>query len=415
MDFESKSLTKSINTYQEALDYLHFSRMLLNVEEVNLGTKILNKTIDIALECEYTSIAIECLRSLREVYAKTYRPKLFQSIKTQISQLEEKQRIEEKADDIFQEHRLIMNSTVNNRKKNLEPNQKAIQELQKLYEESDSYNVFEQYFKVKVWYLELTGDFENVLNFVEEIEEKHESGEINPKRFDRLFAYCAKGNALIKLKKYDLGGIFLEQMLNEIDATTKAWFSFAEKYVILNIQNKQFDKASEVFFRVASNKSFANLDEQEILRWNIFRSYLYFLTGNRKIVKRFDYQQFIDETPPFVKENAGYHVAVLILQIMEKSDGDLSELHDKLDAMDDYVNRYLNNSFSKRTKTFCKLLHKIAIHNRDLDTIVQKSKYLKEKLFESDVAGESYIDFEVVAYEYLWENVLKQLMAFKKA
>jgi hypothetical protein len=67
--------------------------------------------------------------------------------------------------------------------------------------------------------------------------------------------------------------------------------------------------------------------------------------------------------------------------------------------MDDYVNRYLNNSFSKRTKTFCKLLHKIAIHHRDYGTIAVKSRYLQEKLYEAEVAGESFVDFEIVPYE----------------
>lgn len=413
MDFESKSFTKSTNLYQEALDYLHFSRMLLNVEEIKLGTKILYKTLDLATEGEYTVIAIDSLRALREVFAKTYRPKLFQNIKERIDQLESLERQEEKADEIFQENQLSINSTVNNRKKSFEPYENAIKDLEALYNNTKSYNIYEKYFKMKIWYYELKGDFESVLNFISEIEQKYEKGSINQKRFDSLFIQYAKGNALIKLRRFEKGSIFLEKMLNEIDNATKAWYVFAEKFIILNIQNKQFEKASEIFFRVANNKSFADLNEKEVMRWNIFRSYLYFLTGNKKIVKKFDYQEFIEETPEFVKENAGYHVAILILQIMTMTDGDLSLLHGKLDAMDDYVNRYLNNSFSKRTKTFCKLLHKIAIHNRDYDTIILKSKYLQEKLLESGIAGESFVDFEVVPYEYLWENVLNGVKNFK--
>jgi len=414
MDFDSRSFTKSANLYQETLDYLHFSRMLLNVEETSLGTKILYKTIDLAKECEYTVIVIDCLRALREVYAKTYRPKLFQNIKGQLEEFESIERLEEKADSIYQEHRLSINSTVNNRKKSLEPYENAIDELEALYDNTKSYNIFDNYFKMKVCYYELKGDFENVLKFIAEVEVKYAKGQINQKRFDSLFAHFSKGNALIKLRKFKEGSVFLEQMLNEIDNTSKAWYSFAEKYVILNIQNKQFDKASDIFFRVANNKSFDELCPREMLKWNIFRSYLYFLTGNKKIIKKFDYQNFVDETPEFLKENAGYHVAILILQIMDKTEGDLSLLHSKLDAMDDYVNRYLNNSFSKRTKTFCKLLHKIAIHNRDIDTIVLKSKYLQEKLFDSEIAGETFVDFEVVPYEYLWENVVAGLRNYKE-
>ena len=415
VDFEAKSFTKSANLYQEALDYLHFSRMLLNVDQISLGTKILYKTIDLAKECEYTVITIDCLRALREVYAKTYRPKLFQNIKAQINELEGLERIEERADTIFQEYHLSINSSINNRKKTLEPYEEAIKELESLYLQTSSYNIFERYFKLKVWYYELKGDFANVLRFLNEIEDKYQQGLINQKRFDSLFAQFSRGNALIKQRDFEQGSVFLEKMLNEIDSTSKAWFTFAEKYVILNLQSNQFDIASDIFFRVADNKSFGDLEEKEVLKWNIFRSYLFFLTGNKKIIRRFDYQQFIDITPEFNKENAGYHVAILILQIINAVDGDLPFLRYKLDAINAYVNRYLNNSFSKRTKTFCKLLHKIAIHNRDFDTIVIKSKYLQDRLFESEIAGETFVDFEVVPYEFLWKYVLRGIRNLKES
>jgi hypothetical protein len=413
MDFSANKFTKATNLYQEALDYFHFSRMLLNIGETRLGTKLLYKTIDLAKESEYTAVLNDCLRELREVYAKTYRPKLFQNIKDQIKQYEEQERHEEKADLIFQENRLYINSTVNNRKKSFEPYQKAISELEKLYKRTNSYNVFEKYFKLKICYFELTGEFEKVLKFAGQIEKEFEQGKINQKRFDHLFVNISKGNALIKLKKYDEGCSFLEKMLNEIDSSSKDWYLFAEKFMMLNIQNEEYEKASDIFFRVAGNKSFDDLEEKEQLRWNIIRGYLYYLTNNKKLVKKFDFQQLISDTPEFLKENAGYHVSVIILQILHNLNGDLEELHKKLDAMDDYVNRFLNNSFSKRTKTFCKLLHKIAIHNRDYETIVMKSRYLQEKLHESEVAGESFVDFEVVPYEYLWEKVLNSVKAYK--
>jgi len=408
MDFTTQQ-TKATNLYQEALDYLHFSRMLLNIEEIKLGTKLLYKTIDLAKEGEFTVVLIDCLRELREVYAKTYRPKLFQNIKGQLEETEALERMEEKAETIFQEYRLSINSTINNRKKSYEPFLKEIKELKHLYEKTNSYNIFERYLKLKIWYFELVGDFESVLKLIGEVENGFKTGKINQKRFDSLFTNFSKGNALIKLKMFRQGSAFLEQMLDEVDSASKSWYVFAEKLVILNIQNKQFEKASEIFFRVASNKSFTELEEKELLRWNIYRSYLFFLTGNKKIIKKFDYNSFMEETPEFSKENAGYHVAILILQIMNMAGDDLSKLHAKLNSMDDYVNRFLNNSYSKRTKTFCKLLHKIAIHNRDYDTIMIKSKYLQDRLMESDIAGESFVDFEVVPYEFLWENVLNMV------
>ena len=413
MDFSSQNHIKSTNLYQEALEYLHFSRMLLSIDEIKFGTKLLYKTIDLAKGCEYTTVVISCLKELREVYAKTYRPKLFQNIKNQLNEFEDLEKLEEKADGIFQEHRLYINSTVNNRKKNFEPYISAVEELKSLYNATKSYNIFERYFQMEIWYYELTGKFETVLSLIDKVEKDIENGKINQNRFDSLFVNVSKGNALIKLKRFEDGSIFLEKMLNEIDNNSKTWYAFAEKYIMLNIQNKQFEKASDIFFRVANNKSFAHLDENEVLKWNIFRGYLFHLTGNKKIIKKFDYKRFIKDTPVFDKRNAGYNVAIIILQILNKVDSGLSVLFNKLDNVDDYVNRYLNNSFSKRTKTFCKLLHKIAIHNRDYETIVHKSKYLQEKLQDSEIAGESYVDFEVVPYEFLWENVLEKVNSLK--
>jgi hypothetical protein len=410
MDFSSTKYTKSNTLYQEALDYFHFARMLLNVDEIKLGTKLLYKTIDLAKECEFTAVLNDCLRELREVYAKTYRPKLFQNIKNQIKEYEELEKIEERADLIFQENRLYINSSVNNRKKSFEPHLNAIEELYKFYRQTNSYNIYEKYLKLKIRYHELAGEFESVIEFINEIEKDYQKGRINQRRFNQLFFNISKGNALIKLKMFKEGSEFLEKMLQEIDNSSSDWYLFAEKFVMLNIQNEQYDKASEIFLRVAGNKSFIDLDEQDTLRWNIIRGYLYHLTRNKKLNRKFDFQQFIEQTPEFIKENAGYHVSIIILQILNGINNELEELHQKLDAMDDYVNRYLNNSFSKRTKTFCKLLHKIAIHNRDYETITLKSRYLQEKLFESEIAGESFVDFEVVPYEFLWGKVLDALI-----
>ena len=409
MDFDSRTHDRPTNFYQEALDYLHFSKMLLNINETNLGTKTLHKTIDLAKACEYTSIVIESLRILREVYAKTYRPKLFQNIKRSIKKFEALQLVEEEADAIFQEHMLSLNSTVNNRKRSLTPYKKVISQLKELYTKTNSYNIFERYLKMNIWYYELKGDFEQVLKIIEDVEVRFEKGLINQKRFSTIFIHTAKGNALIKTKKFEEGSLFLSQMLKEIDQTSKTWFSFAEQFVILNIQNRQYDKAADIFIKVACNRSFSNLNEKEILKWNIFRSYLYFLTGNKKIIRKFDYQGFIENIPEFEKENAGYNVAILILQFISHLHAKFDFLHDNLNALDDYVNKYLNNSYSKRTKTFCKLLHKVVILNRNAEKVYSKSKYLQERLHESQIAGNSFVDFEVVPYEYLWEHVLTEL------
>jgi hypothetical protein len=216
MDFSSTKYTKSNTLYQEALDYFHFARMLLNVDEIKLGTKLLYKTIDLAKECEFTAVLNDCLRELREVYAKTYRPKLFQNIKNQIKEYEELEKIEERADLIFQENRLYINSSVNNRKKSFEPHLNAIEELYKLYRQTNSYNIYEKYLKLKIRYHELAGEFESVIEFINEIEKDYQKGRINQRRFNQLFINISKGNALIKLKMFKEGSEFWKRCFRKL-------------------------------------------------------------------------------------------------------------------------------------------------------------------------------------------------------
>lgn len=151
------------------------------------------------------------------------------------------------------------------------------------------------------------------------------------------------------------------------------------------------------------------MDEQVRSRWDIYRAYSYFLTKDKRLIKKFDIDTYLSKTPEYKKENAGLNVALIIIQIMNSINDDLKTLHARLDALDDYVSKYLNNSFSKRTKLFAKLLHKLAIHNRDYETILVKSKYLEEKLHSTKTIPDIYSDIEVVPFEYLWEIVVSEL------
>ena len=158
-----------------------------------------------------------------------------------------------------------------------------------------------------------------------------------------------------------------------------------------------------------NHKNYDSIDEMVRNRWDIYRAYSYFLTKDKRLIKKFDIDDYLSKTPEYKKENAGLNVALIIIQIMSAINDDLKTLHGRLEALDDYVSKYLNNSFSKRTKLFAKLLHKLAIHNRDYDTILVKSKYLVEKLQSTKITPDVYTDIEVVPYEYLWEMVVTEL------
>jgi hypothetical protein len=308
----------------------------------------------------------------------------------------------------------MLNSTINNRKKDLEPIMQSVEELERLSKEISSYNVYNKYIKLRIWLHKLDGTYEELLSYLDQLDKEYDSGKIKNERFDPYLLKLSRLQALLKLKRFDEGLNLAESYLDEIDEDFMHWISVMKKYFLLALHAGHLEQANDVLLEVLSSKSFPALEETEKLEWNIFRSYMYFLTNNRKLVKKFDYDRFINEIPEYQKDLAGLNTAIIILQVVTNIDGDLKDLTRRLDAVDDYVGKFLNNSFGKRTKLICKLLNKVALHNRDLDTISQKSKYLEEKLETAEISSDIYADVEVFPYNKLWEIVVQRLVALKQ-
>ncbi|GEM_PF-3159434 len=409
MDYGVSKMHKSLTFHQECMDYYYFSKHLLKIGEVKLATKLLYKTIDLAKECEYNDILLGCLKELRDIYSSTYRPKLFQSTHEEITEYEALVKLEEEADTIYFEQKLFFNSSITNRKKDLKPVKNAIKSLEKLYQKTESYNIFEKQLKLIIWLYEYEGKYEEVLKFVDRTETDFMKGNINQTRLNLENLKIARLYALLKLNQLVEGEKYAQAVLEEIDKDSLNYFAIQENYLQIVIRKDQMDEAVSIVNDVFANKSFPDLNETQIERWQVYRAYLYYLTGEKSLTRKINYKDMVEVIPEFQKDKAGVNLAILILQVLTHVDDDIGKLHEILSAIDDYTNKYLNNTFSKRTKVFCKLLHKIVSHNRDFDQIMQKSKYLTDKLAEIEIEGDIYADIEIVPYEKLWDMITKRL------
>jgi hypothetical protein len=413
IDFNTPGLPKSAGARQDCQDYLSFSRSLLLLGDENLGIKLLYKTIDLAKDHFFTDIVIACLSALRTVYAHQYRPKLFQNITQQLDQFNALKEEEEKADKIYYETMLMLNSTINNRKKDLKPVEKAIVQLEQKSIALKSYNVYEKYIELKISYHRLSGDYKGLLQFLDRLEEEFRKGLIHNIRFDIYLVKQARVMAMLKLKKFEKGMKVVDDYLSELEEENPHWQTLMDYNFLLCMHNESYEDGLHVLLELFNSKIFETLNEQDSLKWGLYAAYAYHLTGDERLIAKTSVQHLLRQTPAYIKDLAGHHVAVLMVQILNTLDGDLDLLHEKLTALDDYVSKFLNNSFGKRTKIFAKLLNKLVAHNRDLDTIQVKSRYLEEKLYASGSTPERYADVEVVPYEFLWQKALSEISAFK--
>ncbi len=410
IDYSVIKLPKADILRQECQDYLYFAKSLLKVDQKKLSEKLFNKSLEIARECEFTDLAMDGLKELRNIYATLYRPKLFQNIRQQLEKTKIRSEVEEAANIIYFETKLRLNATINNRKKDLGFLISAIDFLKEKTHEVRSYNIYEKYFTLKIRLFELEGDYTGLLEFARQLEHEFELGHINENRFDPSIIWLAKLQAFLKLKRFNEGLNIAEQKLKDMDEENRLWLEVSEYLFLLLLSIKDYSRAAAVIQKVLDGKTLCQKDDSVIYKWDVYRGYAYYLSEDSGLVSDFDYPAFIAKTPPYKKEMAGIHTAHLILQVLANLNGDLNVLNKKLSAIDDYTGKYLNNSFGKRTKIFYKLLQKVVVYNRVNEDIMVKSKYLEDKLKKTGPTPEIYADLEVVPYEYLWKHVQQKLI-----
>ena len=410
IDYSTLRFPRSTVLRQECQDYLFFARTLHTVGQIKQAEKLYIKSLEIARECEFTDLAMEGLIKLRDLYATLYRPKLFRNIQQQLEEIKTKSGKEEEADAAYYEAKLKLNATINNRKKDLRYLKDTVEFLKGKAGEVKSYNIYEKYFTLKLKLFELRGDFKSLLEYAGQLENEYKSGLINNNRFDPPVTCIAKLKAFLKLKRFDEGLKLAGAELKNMGGEQRFWLEISEYLLLMLLNIKDFNRASTVIQKVLESKALAHKDETIKYKWDIYRGYAFYLTKDPGLIHNFDYRSFTTQTPPYKKEMAGLHTAHLFLQILVNLNGEPTVLHEKLSAINDYTGKYLNNSFSKRTKIFYKLLQKVIVHNRAHEDITVKSKYLEDKLRKTPSPPDVYADVEVVPYEYLWEHICITVM-----
>jgi hypothetical protein len=279
-----------------------------------------------------------------------------------------------------------------------------------LYEKDSSYGIFESNYKLKLLYLQLNGDYNEIIKLTEEVDRDYEYAKLNFKRFDINYNKQMKIYAHLKAKDYANGLKYAEKSLGEFSRSSISWFSFMENYFLLAMHTKYFDLATNVINKVMINSFFEKLPENDQERWNIYRGYLYFLAPDEILLRNYDYHRYFLELPEFNREKAGLNAAILVLQFLNYLKEDkVGHISQPVEEYGKYVAKYCTENFSKRSKAFYKLLITVVKCGLDIRTIKVKTKYLATKLKEIDMAGDVYDELEVLPYEQLWDITIKYL------
>ena len=410
LDFEDEHINSSNKYEEECMRLLYFSRILINEGEADVAEKLLNKCLYLSQEGEFTYITISCLELLKAVHTAHFRPIHFKNVNEEIQHYRSIYAIEEEARDTYSYYKILLSKSNHSRKKNLENAEIAIQRMKKLLEKENSFEIFENYYQLRLLYLQLNGNFKEIIELTKEVDNDYEYSKLNYKRFNINLNKQMRLYAHLKAKDYTNGLKYAEKTLGEFSRSSVSWFAFMENYFLLAMHTKYVDLATNIIQKVTINTFFDKLPETDQERWNIYRGYLYFLAPDESLLKNYDYNRYFVDIPEFDKSKAGLNTAILVLQFLNYLKEDkIGHIGSPVEEYTKYVAKYCVESFSKRSKVFYKLLTTVAKCGHDIRTIKVKTKYLATKLKEIDMAGDVYEELEVLPYEQLWDIAIKYL------
>lgn len=391
----------------ECKEYLYKANILFTTGEYSMAEKQVNKAFAIAEEAEFTRVLVDGYDLLRIMHANNCKPTDFEEAIEKLESLRKLSNIEEYANDLFFKNSMLLKKSVHSRNISVQTTNDNVMILENLWKETGSVNIYEKYYRLKMWYFELVGDYKKLIAFSLLAEKDIENGKINPTRFDVRYNVFIRTYAYLNVEDFKAGFESAEEGKKIIESTTRNWFAHMENYFLLAMHSKDYDRAEKIMNEVYDNSSLKKVSQSASERWRLFKAYLNFAVPEKQIIKRLTFNDFYISMTYYNKDKKGYNISLIILEFLHmlgKNKFDVAL--NKLDNLEKYYYRYLNEpGKNPREKQFFKLI-KVLV-NSGFDTKVAAETGLKyvENL-TTKAKHEPYTDPEIIPYEHLWDLML---------
>ncbi|TXK26896.1 hypothetical protein FVR03_21455 [Pontibacter qinzhouensis] len=409
-DFSKTKLRSYIIYEQECLQYIYQAGVLIRQTEYDISNKLLNKASAISKKYDFTKLTVSVLDSKLAIEVEEGNLTNYLKIKEEFDFYNNKLSYETEAKSLYQKFKLNINKSVNTRKNFLPQIPTLLRRLEELWAHARTFETFEYYYRITIWYNELIGDFEKIIEFTKQVEVWLQEGLINEYRNEPQFQKFILVYAHLRAKIYDTGLSYAIEYKESFDPNFPNWFSFMENYLLLAAHARKYELAQQIIIEVHQNRAVQKITKNARERWALYKSYLTFLNHNSINYSAFNFQSFASTVPEYSKDKQGFNVAIIILQFMYfLQKGDSEALMYRIESLKKYILAHLKDSFSSRSKTFLKLLILTVVENFDAEECLYKGEKYYQKLLETSPPGDAYAEIEIIPYEHLWEHVIEIL------
>lgn len=416
LDFTEKNQPLAFQLEQECIQYIHQAKMLMFTDERKIARNLLHKAVVLGGRGEFTKLRKLALEHLLELYSANFQPHLYQKTLAELRKVRKLDELEEEGRALYLYNWMMVVKSVNSRKKNLGKTKKAIDRLEAIWRETRSYNTFEQFYRLRLLYSKLNGDFAGITPWLKDIEEgSYEKQKLNGNRINHkeialelLHAYWRTGEFR---KCLDLANM----QIGLFEAESEGWHQLMNYAFLSSLSVGDYKESERLIELVIQDKGFSRLQPEEADKWKLYEGYLQFAAQQSFSSRRIRLQELQNSLPPDEKNKENYQAARLIYQFFYFSGkGDLPALEQRRNILRELMANHFKENFSYRTRTFYKLLNIVVEQKLNYRNITGRSRYLVNKLGEIKIVSDAYTEMEIVPYEQLWEKLLQVIKDLEK-
>lgn len=415
IDYSKLGFKSNYQKDHECMTLLHQAYILRSQYELDLVINLANKVLAIAEQYDFTNHMVGALELKSSCYSENGNVKLFNIAVKELKIQVEKRNKEFQAISLLQTVNLFLRKSVTTRKKLLPEVPSIVSQLESLWQQTKSFTTFEAYYKTSIYYYELEGDFDKIVEMTVSSLKWVEEGLVNKQLFNANYNKFILVYAHLRSKKYIAGLTYAEIYANDFKYNSVNWFPFMENYFLLALHSRQYELSRVLLEKVFENPSYRTISSTAKERWSLYQSYYTIVSQSSEFVSKLFKNPYSLSLPEYSKDKLGFNVAILILQFiyfLQKEDSEA--LLYRIESLKKYILTHLKDTFSLRSKTFLKLLILTVTEDFDVNACRKKGQKLYQKLLETPTPGDAYAEIEIVPYEHLWEHILSILEQHSK-
>jgi hypothetical protein len=315
---------------------------------------------------------------------------------------------EREAVSLYQNATILLRKSTKTRKEFLPQMPGIINQLEQLWQSSGTFSSFDAYYKTFIWYHEMEGNFQMIINITLDASQQVDENRVNRYRFDSMYNNFIMVYAHLRAKDYVNGIAHAEKNIHLYSPTSRNWFAYMENYFLLAVHARQYELGDSLQRQVFNNSSFdTTIPTIAKERWLLYHTYFKLVYPAAAAKEGEAKNPYLLSLPEYSKDKLGFNVAILTLQfiyLLEK--GETEALLYRIESIKKYVSTHLKDVFSLRSKLFLKLLVLTVTEDYDAIECRRKGETLYRKLIDTPAPGDAYAEIEIVPYEHLWDLIL---------